>query len=377
MSAEPEAQGEEAQRSSLKSKLYLSLSSTVFTLILVELLLRLLDIPQIPEPKQQTVRFQFQAASPGASPILVNNPGRITFTYASNPRGYFDDQNQVHHQVNDKGFRGPEFTPAPPETFRMMVLGDSFTFGEGVNDQDIFPVQAALLFSEKTSTPAVAYNLGVGSYNTTQSLELLNLYREELQPDLVVLGYTINDPEPPLFQLNAENETYIRVERDIDTDDQTPPDRLLFRSRIAKAIWNAQNQRSVTEQTIAYYQRIHQPDQAGRKESEDSLRQILQICAEQDIPCIVVMFPLMYLLNEDYPFQEIHQSIGTHVTEGGGTFIDLYPHLKNQDAASLIVHSSDHHPNERVHHLAGKLIAEEALRTRGAQGPRTSPNSPE
>ena len=40
------------------------------------------------------------------------------------------------------------------------------------------------------------------------------------------------------------------------------------------------------------------------------------------------------------------------------TFIDLLPHLSGKKAASLWVHPSDHHPNELVHAIIGKVLAE-------------------
>ena len=40
---------------------------------------------------------------------------------------------------NSHGFRVPEYTISrPPETFRIVILGDSFTWGWGVSDDETF-----------------------------------------------------------------------------------------------------------------------------------------------------------------------------------------------------------------------------------------------
>jgi hypothetical protein len=45
----------------------------------------------------------------------------------------------VTFAINQQGLRGPEVSQAkPPGTFRVLGLGDSFTFGTGVREQDTF-----------------------------------------------------------------------------------------------------------------------------------------------------------------------------------------------------------------------------------------------
>ncbi|MDT8391021.1 MAG: SGNH/GDSL hydrolase family protein [Lentisphaeria bacterium] len=358
-----------SKRRKIKWRLFLrfllSLAATLLTLAAVEIGLRVLGSPQFLEPHSEPPRFAFTNTRADGHPVYLNYPGRITFRYDSNPRGYFDANDEVHHDVNPTGFRGPAFTPKPADTFRMVFLGDSFTFGEGVHNHDTYPEVAARLL-RKDGRRTESCNLGVGGYNTTQAANVLKLFGFDLDPDVVILGYTLNDAEPPLFQVDPKTGQPVRRAREARIEaegaPQKPPDSPLYRLRLARMVWQFRRQRHLTKQTIDYYQSMHAPDNPGRIESERALREIISQCRERGIPCVVVMFPLMYNLSDDYPFAGIHQRIGQVVAEAGGRFIDLLPALKDQNARKLIVHPTDQHPNEKAHAAAGKLVAEDILK---------------
>lgn len=349
----------------LLPRLLLSLIATLATLAAVEVALLVLGLPKVPAPHSDPPRFAFTNLDTAYGPFYLNMPGRITFRYDGNPRGYFDARNEVHHDVNPSGFRGPAFTPKPPGIFRMVFLGDSFTFGEGVRNEDTYPEVAAHLLREEGHR-VESCNLGVGGYNTTQEATALNVFGFDLQPDVVILGYTLNDAEPPLFEIDPAGGQPIRRPREAAIEaegaPQRPPGSLLYRLRLARMIWQVQRQRHLTKQTVGYYQSLYASDSAGREESERALREIVAECRDRGIPCIVVMFPLMYQLSDAYPFEAIHQQIGEVVREAGGQFVDLLPALKGQNARKMIVHPTDQHPNEKVHAMAGKLLAEEIFK---------------
>ncbi|MDT8391020.1 MAG: SGNH/GDSL hydrolase family protein [Lentisphaeria bacterium] len=345
------------------SRLLLSLTAILFSFVLAEMGLRLLGWPKFYKHyEQNTYRFFTTNLRTEHGPLYVNQPGRITFFYDGNPRGYFGRDNEVHHDVNPSGFRGPAFTPKLDGTFRMVFLGDSFTFGEGVHNGDTYPKVAARLL-RKGGHRVEACNLGVGGYNTSQEADVLHLLGFALQPDVVVLGYTMNDAEPPLFEVDAKSNQAVRRKREIFVEAEGPlrgpPESPLFRIRLAQAIWKEYRLRYLTKQTVHFYRSIHAPDSVGRVESERALREIISQCHERGIPCVVVMFPLLYELSDDYPFADVHKTIGDLVVEAGGTFIDLLPALKGQNARKLIVHPTDQHPNEKVHEIAGRFVAQQ------------------
>jgi hypothetical protein len=91
--------------------------------------------------------------------------------------------------INRKGYRGREYDRArTPGVARVVMLGDSITFGPGVDDSETFSDRLDSL----PNGPEVV-NLGVMGYGTDQ--ELLKLEREGLAfaPDVVVLHFCLHN----------------------------------------------------------------------------------------------------------------------------------------------------------------------------------------
>jgi len=98
--------------------------------------------------------------------------------------------------INSRGLRDREYPLAKPEgVFRILVLGDSFTWGYGVSDEEVFTERLEKALATAGRSVEVL-NAGVSGWGTDQ--ELLYLEREGLQssPDLVVLAFFLyNDPD--------------------------------------------------------------------------------------------------------------------------------------------------------------------------------------
>lgn len=79
-----------------------------------------------------------------------------------------------------------------PNTFRVVVLGDSVTFGHGAV-HDYPSLLESLLKAWRPQVDWQVWNLGVPGYNTGQELAHLLEVGPTYQPDLVVVGFFIND----------------------------------------------------------------------------------------------------------------------------------------------------------------------------------------
>lgn len=104
----------------------------------------------------------------------------------------------VPHRVTatPQGTRGTrDFSPQkPPGVLRVLCVGDSFTFGHGVDDADTYP---ELLFQELSRRyPNARFEVINAGMPLFGLLDELDYYLEKgagLDPDLVVLQYFAND----------------------------------------------------------------------------------------------------------------------------------------------------------------------------------------
>jgi hypothetical protein len=112
---------------------------------------------------------------------------------AANYDGWFAG---VPVRTNSLGFRDRRdySLDKPPGVFRILVLGDSVTFGHGTLDDTTYPY---LLEQElRRWRPDVkweVWNLGVPGYNTAQELQYLYEIGPRAEPDLVIVGFYPND----------------------------------------------------------------------------------------------------------------------------------------------------------------------------------------
>ena len=101
-------------------------------------------------------------------------------------------------RVNAWGMRGPE-TPAqaPPGTRRVLALGDSQTFGNGVAEDETWPSLLEARLEE--TAPGVGWqvlNAGVSGTETWQHAIWLDRLLGRVEVDAVVLGFYVNAVMP-------------------------------------------------------------------------------------------------------------------------------------------------------------------------------------
>ncbi len=99
-------------------------------------------------------------------------------------------------RINNLGFRDPRnYSLAKgPKTFRIVVLGDSVTFGHGSVYEHSYPyLLEQKLVQWRPDVDWQVWNLAVPGYNTSQELEHLKEIGPQFSPDLVIVGFFEND----------------------------------------------------------------------------------------------------------------------------------------------------------------------------------------
>ncbi len=94
-------------------------------------------------------------------------------------------------EINRDGMRGPDARPnAPPGTYRVALLGDSFIEAFEVPYRSTVGEVIERRLSTLRGTPVEVLNFGVGGYGTSQELLTLKHKVWKYDPDLVLLAVT-------------------------------------------------------------------------------------------------------------------------------------------------------------------------------------------
>jgi lysophospholipase L1-like esterase len=166
-----------------------------------------LSLAEVGEAAPQEDQVDVDATSASSGPLYVGDP-TLHHRMASNWSGFFPEEivqqvgrSNVPIRTNSLGLRSPEVDRAkPPGTFRILVLGDSVTFGWSLRGEDTYVSQlASLLATLRPDQRVEVINAGVSGYGTWQELRWLKDTGLSLAPDVVIVQMHLNDAADNLW----------------------------------------------------------------------------------------------------------------------------------------------------------------------------------
>ena len=336
----------------LATKLLLSVVSLVCVFALLEIGFRVLGLRGAHESRTRPPGSLVMLAETQTIPGVVNQfrPGvQFEMRYDSNPRGYFDENNALSYKINRHGFRGPEFSKQKLDgTFRIVILGDSFAFGEGVRWEDTFSYQLREIFISDAPTRYIeVVNLFVFSRETAYEITYLEHEGATFDPDLVIVVYVMNDANHAggldlwdNFREQYEASGLVR--------------RSHFASyvyaRVMRHVYGRRYVRGLVDSALS--------ETELWATSMDELSRGAQIAQRMDADFAVVIFPFMYRLDESYPLHDLHDLVRSHCESQEIPVLDLFDAFEGRPYADLWVHPTDQHPNEIGHRIAAEAIAQ-------------------
>ena len=372
----------------------LAAASTLLTLLAAESVLRLAGYA--PASFQHTNRI----ANRGRSVLLD--------CYPSNPRGYFDvdlgdpatlekyrglglarlDEAARHtpyaveRRYSAQQFRSPEIGPHRPGVVRVAVIGDSFTEGMGVKEEDTY----ARVLHRRLNTGAETgrwevFNCGRRGYDFPALHDLFEAVLA-LEPDVVVYGMVLNDAvRSEAFQARQAylNDWILdrgRMVRDEDEGRLGPLD-----LRLSAFVRDRVESYRVGRDTTRWYRDMYgPPNREGWERTQAYLRDMNSKAGARGGRFLVASWPLLVGLQGRYPFSDVSETIGRFCLSAGIARQDLLSALHGRPDESLWVHPVDHHPNETAHRLAAESLVEPVRRlwtevpVGEEEGPRSGPS---
>jgi lysophospholipase L1-like esterase len=241
--------------------------------------------------------------------------------------------------ISSQGLRDREFpmTPPPGRT-RILMLGDSLTFGWGVPAERTHSKRLEQMLWQAGHDVEVI-NTGVGNYNTEMEVAYFLERGASFEPHYVVLNYFINDAEPtPRDRSNVLS----RNSRAF----------VYFASRVDAALRLA----SVGQRTDwkTYYASLYEGGEGiGRVAA--AVERLTVYCRERGIRLLIANQPELRV-PADYPFAHVDAMIERIAAANRLRYIPLLPEVRDLEPQSLWVTRPDPHPSATAHEAFAKAL---------------------
>jgi hypothetical protein len=185
------------------ARLSLFLGSVVGALLVCELLARALL------PPQQVVEIQQKTVSPSqvARNLLIENDGhidsvidwsgqhgiRLRPNLSVTIKNHLLSHQDVRIETNSLGLRSPELGKREAGEYRILVLGDSITLADYLDEEDSFPRILEERFAASGHPWVRVLNAGLPGASTRDEYYHYLELKEVVHPDLVLVAMYLND----------------------------------------------------------------------------------------------------------------------------------------------------------------------------------------
>lgn len=298
----------------------------------------------------------------------VSADKKLEYELIPNSSTYLDD---VWYRINQDGLRDTVYPrEKPANTFRIAAVGDSMTFGLALEMPDTWPKQLEQKLRRSQANVEVL-NFGVMGYDTTQEAEQIQSKILPYTPDLIIIGYSLNDIGL-LSRERRELKQYHGYEKFFTTgigffDRALKHSKLhmFLKNRIFLLRTGAYQKRSPYSKdgmkvlkvgynnfiTIGYYE----------KENLDRLKAgFAQIRAAtfSRCPVLVAIFPELIDF-ENYIYRDVHQIVMNLARENDFLGLDTLDVFLRHNADSIRISRVNRHPNRLGCDIFATAISED------------------
>lgn len=285
--------------------------------------------------------------------------------------------------INRLGLRSVGTVPDPAvedlqDRYRILAVGDSFTFGLFVNDEDTFPYRLQQLL-DKSGEKAAVLNAGVGSTTMTDFLHYLKVKGLGLKPQLVTFSFCENDlvemQDVPFYErLLRENvfslektfklAKFMRVFRKFELAKRYQRStNKIKEERVRKALLDESKDledilRVATYQSGLPLNEPRHPDlQKNWERYFQALDETVALLRREGVEILFVIYPHIATVFDRVP-EDYQDILIEHLERNNIEYIDLRPAFKERKDQALALYNN----LPRDFHLSGtgnQLVAEE------------------
>lgn len=248
--------------------------------------------------------------------------------------------------------RGAEIGPRDPHVQRIIMIGDSFTEGQGVAQEETF----ASILGREVEGAVEVFNCGRRGHDFPEIREFFER-QLNLEPDLVVYAMVLNDPvQSEAFHARQTYlDDWIMDRRRLFTEEHLRGPSF-WELRLYTLVRDTIEGLRVGRETMQWYRDMYdEPNLEGWSATQEHVVAMQEAIAARGGELLVALLPLLIELDGDYPFADVSQTIAEAFEARRVPFHDTTPAFMGRDSSELWVHPADRHPNEEGH----RVIAED------------------
>jgi len=301
--------------------------------------------------------YEFKREFPASTGNLIPVRGAQVFALKPNTSGdapgSIDMKRTFPFRTNAHGLRDRDRPGKAPGTKRVLVIGDSYTWGYAILGEEAYPQVAERLLAERGRPDIEVINGGVPDYSSRQERQLLEQLIPIYQPDAVFLAYVVNDAEPSTSMPTAPEEVYRHARSWFLTEAADRLNRRVFRRQVFA---------SAKDTVSSSYLDGFDEGSVKWRDSREAVREMRDLSAAAGSSFTVLMLPdFTQPFDERYGLLKIHNAVASWGRELNVPVFDLLPHFRGEDHTKFLV-PWDGHPNAEAHRrmaefLVGKIIA--------------------
>jgi len=252
--------------------------------------------------------------------------------------------------INSQGIRASSLIPSRFDGFRILAVGDSFTSGLALKNQNTWPKQTEKELLRNFDNIEVL-NGGKPGLDTTRELRRFREKQAALNPDLVVVGFLIND-----CTRLCSNCGPVKVKKRVDNLISHPRG-VDEHSYLFRYLHVGFLKKTLTEQTIAAHLRPYEMESSAYEECTQAFKDFKDLSLRAGFKLAVIIYPMLFRLDEEYPFTAAHNKIMKYLESLDIPVHDLSSAFFGQEDTSLWVKPYDSHPNAKANSIAARAAA--------------------
>jgi hypothetical protein len=257
--------------------------------------------------------------------------------------------NILHVHDRNHMRRTSPFPPKSRDRFRVMVVGDSLTYGYGVREEETYPKQIETILKKNFNVEVL--NLGVSGYQSEDVLKIVKKFVPLLRPDLIIYGVCLNDFLPSGVGQYENNLAYsFPIPGAVKNflSEKTHLGRLMgeaYNDGLMKLGFRNDFYTDILEDFKNYQTRFAR-----------DVKDMNMFALDRELPPIIAMVLNQYpeLHSKGY---QIAMAAERHLANAGMTVIPTEEFYKKYNGQSMAVSRWEGHPNTKAHKIFADFIA--------------------